>query len=278
VPVTWQLPGPLPAFVAAVDADPRGERIAVVVGSSDAGVRVAVLDVDGRLVFLRDGPVSPAGAVVVDATRVAVAAPDDPHRPGASLRVHALTPARDRATVLGARAQPPLRRVPLGDVAAIAIDLAPAGDSVAVAVVGLVDQRGAVVVDDGTTTRTVPLPFAPSALVFHGADHVVVGGAGGTLDVDVATGRLTPHPGPPVTALFVVDGTVRTAHGPAAIGVGGSLWCVDGAPVWQATSTTSPTSATSTGDGLPCARFSGGAVLVGASHGLEVGPTVTVWR
>jgi hypothetical protein len=220
--------------------------------------------------------VSPAGAVVVGTRRLAVATPDDAHRPGAALRLHTLTTSRERPAVLAARATPPERRVPLGDVAAVAIDLDPAEDRVAVGVVGLVDQRGAVVIDDGATTRTVPLPFTPAALVFASADRIVVGGRGGTVDVEVATGRLTPHDGPPVTALTVVDGAVVVAHGAAAIGPGGSLWCRDGAPVWLPAS--APPATASTDDALPCARFGSGAVLVGASHGLEVGPTVTVWR
>lgn len=274
-PVVFALPGPLPAFVGAVDADPDGQQTGVIVGSSDAGVRVAVLDRDGRLVFLRDGVTAPAGALAVGRTRLAVAAPDDDHAPGAALRVWALSPARDRAVVIAARATPPLFRVPLGDVAAVAMDLSPDERAVAVAVTGLVDQRGAVVVVVNGALRRVSLPFAPTSIVFRDDRHIVVGGAGGTFTIDVDTLATTSTAGPPVTALAIVDGRVVFAHGPVAVAAGGALACVDGGPVLV----DAAAGATARDDdALPCPRFGGGAVLVGATHGVDDAPMITVWR
>lgn len=285
-PVRVDLGGPLPSFVAAVDVDPVGERVAVLHGGVTQGARLEVRNRDGTLVFLREGLLEAAGAVALGTATVVVAAPDDPHEPGASLRRYALHPTRDPQAL---RAQPaaPMIRIPLGDVAAQAIELSLDERVVAIASRDLVTGAGKLLLHSTGLLRLVRLPFAPTALVFlPDGKRVVVGGEGGTVIVDVESATVVSREaGAPVTALAIVDRKMRVGRkddrslAPVALSARGALGCAGGRPAWLG-----PAGAPLAhfgeplDDTLPCARFAGGAALVGASHGIRAPAALWIWR
>lgn len=278
---------PLPCFVAAVDLDPAGARVAVLLGSVSHGARLEARDRDGTLLFLRDGLREAAGAVAIGLRTIAVVTPDDAGVAGQSLRRYALHQIVEPQGVRVARRAPPISRVPLGSVAAQAIELSPDEQVVAVATKDLVNGAGKLQLVSKGELRVVLLPFAPTALAFlpDGA-RVVVGGEGGTVSVDVESALVVSRQaGAPVSALAVVEGRLQArgkgdgAFPPLALSARGALGCAGGRPAWLGPPGASPVvRGEPLDDALPCARFAGGPALVGASHGITAPPALWIWR
>lgn len=285
-PERVDLEGPQPSFVAAVDVDPAGERVGVLLGSVTHGARLEVRDRDGTLVFLRGGLLEASGAIALGRATVAVVAHDDPHEPGPSLRRYAMSPTRD-PQALRTQTAAPTTRIPLGDVAAQAVELSPDERVVAIACSDLVTGVGKLLLHSTGVLRLVRLPFAPSALAFMSdGKRIVVGGEVGTVLVDVESAQVVSRErGAPVSALAIVDGKLRVgrradaALPPVALSARGALGCAGGRPAWLGPMGEPPAPfGEPLDDALPCARFAGGPALVGASHGIRAPAALWIWR